>query len=193
MLTWSSHVYYFYLMTYSIGKIPICEAKGQNSVNVFAALGTTRWMTIIHQHLYLILAYISWSSDHINQHATKSITHKYSSYTNDTPYICDTSSEFVSSSIPSWQILTVHAQPFRGARDLAFCLKVPLDSLLVWASSGGSGETAQMRRLAWTFAAHIVDKYQIRLTRPISSCITGWWSSASIFDLDLYFMVQWSY
>ena len=25
------------------------------------------------------------------------------------------------------QILTAHAQPFRGARDLAFCLKVPLD------------------------------------------------------------------
>ena len=41
------------------------------------------------------------------------------------------SSEFVSSSIPSWQILTAHAQPFRWARDLAFCLKVPLDSLLV--------------------------------------------------------------
>ena len=76
------------------------------------------------------------------------------------------SSEFVSSSIPSWQILTAHAQPFRGTRDLAFCLKVPLDSLLVWASSGGSGETARMRRLAWTFAAHIGDKYQIRLTRP---------------------------
>ena len=75
------------------------------------------------------------------------------------------SSEFVSSSIPSWQILTAHAQPFRGARDLAFCLKVPLDSLLVWASSGGSGETARMRRLAWTFAARIGDKYQIRLTR----------------------------
>ena len=51
------------------------------------------------------------------------------------------SSEFVSSSIPSWQILTAHAHPFRGARDLAFCLKVPLDSLLLWASSGGSGET----------------------------------------------------
>ena len=77
------------------------------------------------------------------------------------------SSEFVSSSNRSWQILTVHAQPFRGARDLAFCLKVPLDSLLVWASSGGSGETARMRRLAWTFAARIGDKYQIRLTRPI--------------------------
>ena len=54
------------------------------------------------------------------------------------------SSEFVSSSIPSWQILTAHAQPFRGARDLAFCLKVTLDSLLVWESSGGSGETARM-------------------------------------------------
>ena len=71
------------------------------------------------------------------------------------------SSEFVSSSIPSWQILTAHAQSFRGARDLAFCL----DSLLVWASSGGSGETARMRRLAWTFAARIGDKYQICLTR----------------------------
>ena len=72
------------------------------------------------------------------------------------------SSEFVSSSIPSWQILTAHAHPFRGARDLAFCLKVPLESLLVWASSEGSGETAWMRRLAWTFAARIGDKYQIR-------------------------------
>ena len=76
------------------------------------------------------------------------------------------SSKSVSSSIPSWQILTAHAQPFRGARDLAFCLKVPLDSLLVWASSGGSGETAWMRRLAWFVAARICDKYQIRLTRP---------------------------
>ena len=77
------------------------------------------------------------------------------------------SSEFVSSSNPSWQILTAHAQPFRGARDLAFCLKVPFDSLLVWASSEGSGETARMRRLAWTFAARIGDKYQIRLRRSI--------------------------
>ena len=77
------------------------------------------------------------------------------------------SSEFVSSSIPSWQILTAHAQPFREARDLAFCLKVPLDSLLVWASSEGSGETARMRRLARTFAARIGDKYQISLTRSI--------------------------
>ena len=75
----------------------------------------------------------------------------------------DPSSEFVSSSIPSWQILTAHAQPFRGARDLAFCLKVPLDSLLVWASSGGSGETAPMRRLAWTFAARRGYKYQMHV------------------------------
>ena len=77
----------------------------------------------------------------------------------------------ISSSIPSWQVLTAHAQPFRGTRDLAFCLKVPLDSLLVWASSGGSGETARMRRLAWTFAARIGDKYQIRLTRSIYVCL----------------------
>ena len=83
------------------------------------------------------------------------------------------SSEFLSSSIPSWQILTAHAQTFRGARDLVFCLTVPHDSLLVWASSRGSGETARMRRLAWTFAVRIGDcigdKYQIRLTRPIQS------------------------
>ena len=83
-------------------------------------------------------------------------------------FIWAPSSEFVSSSIPSWQILTAHAQPFRGARDLTFCLKVPFDSLLVWASSEGSGETTRMRRLAWIFAARIGDKYQIRLTRSIS-------------------------
>ena len=41
-----------------------------------------------------------------------------------------------------------------------FLSEVSLDSLLVWASSGGSGETARMRRLAWTFAARICDKYQ---------------------------------
>ena len=89
-------------------------------------------------------------------------------------YIWAPSSEFVSSSIPSWQILTAHAQPFRGTRDLAFCLKVPLDSLLVWASSGGSGESARMRRLAWTFTARIGDKYQIRMTRSIYQfCMLG--------------------
>ena len=102
------------------------------------------------------------------------------------------SNEFVSSSIPSWQSLTAHAQPFRGARDLAFCLKVPLDSLLVWASSGGSGETARMRRLAWTFAARIGDKYQIRLTRsiyyrailhPFSESYCFHWKLSSLFHI----------
>ena len=96
------------------------------------------------------------------------------------------SSKFVSSSIPSWQILTAHAQPFRGARDLAFCLKVPLDSLLVWASSEGSGETARMRRLAWTFAARIGDKYQIRLTwRGPYNC-NDWFTSK-----DKYLAILW--
>ena len=76
------------------------------------------------------------------------ILSKFPSYT----IIWAPSSEFVSSSIPSLQILTAHAQPFRGARDLAFCLKVPLDSLLVWASSGGSGETAWM--LIWSNYDH---------------------------------------
>ena len=107
-----------------------------------------------------------------------------------------TSSEFVSSSIQSWQFLNAHAQPFRGARDLAFCLKVLLDSLLVWASSGGSGETARMRRLAWTFAARIGDKYQICLTRPKVS----WPLKLIIFWLQhfmlncwfcLIFFIQW--
>ena len=50
-----------------------------------------------------------------------------------------------------------------------FLSEVPLDSLLVWASSEGSGETARMRRLAWTFAARIGNKYKIRLTRSICS------------------------
>ena len=92
------------------------------------------------------------------------------------------SSEFVSSSIPSWQISTAHAQTFREARDLAFCLKVPLDSLLVWASSEGSGETARMRRLAWTFAARICAKYQIRLTWSIWQ----WYFKMMLFQFIIY-------
>ena len=66
--------------------------------------------------------------------------------------------------------------------DLAFCLKVPLDSLLVWASSRGSGETAQMRRLAWTFAARKGDKYQIRLTWP--KCSQQLVRNSKIIQLD---------
>ena len=109
--------------------------------------------------------------------ANSSSSVPFSDTSKDRQIIWTASSEFVSSSIPSWQILTAHAQPLRGARDLAFCLKVPLDSLLVWASSGGSGEIARMRRLAWTFAARIVDKYQIRLTRPIfNHCSHCFWN-----------------
>ena len=100
------------------------------------------------------------------------------------------SSEFVSSSIPSWQILTAHAQPFRGPRDLAFCLKVPLHSLLVWASSEGSGKTARMRRLAWTFAARMGDKYQIRLTQSISEKWAGHYKTAQI-QISLHIYAVW--
>ena len=107
-----------------------------------------RWLSLHQWHHFLLL-----------QTCCLELENKYCNFKWAPP------SEFVSSSIPSWQILTAHAQPFRGARDLAFCLKVPLDSLLVWASSEGSGETARMRRLAWTFAARICYKYQIRLTR----------------------------
>ena len=42
-------------MTYSIKQIPSCEAKGENSVNVFAALGTTRWLTIGATFIHFIL------------------------------------------------------------------------------------------------------------------------------------------
>ena len=101
------------------------------------------------------------------------------------------SSEFVSSSIPSWQILTAHAQPFRGARDLAFCLKVPLDSLFVWASSGGSGETARMRRLAWTFAARISDQTKFAWRGPISLVHCWWYSQTKIAFFSSFWSAEW--
>ena len=101
------------------------------------------------------------------EHNARNFESRYTLCFSSWSFIWAPSSEFVSSNIPSWQILTAHAQPFGGARDLALCLKVPLDTLPVWASSEGSGETARMRRLAWTFAARIGDKYQIRLTRSI--------------------------
>ena len=58
--------------------------------------------------------------------------------------------------------------------------------MLVWASSEGSGETARMHRLAWTFAARIGDKHQIRLTRPNKSI--DFVSSYALFTED----AQWS-
>ena len=116
-----------------------------------------------------------WNSEEIKRHMCSSYTLSFTRG-KKTFEPCQAN---LSSSIPSWQILTAHAQPFRGARDLAFCLKVPLVSLLVWVSSKSSGETARMRRLAWTFAAGIGDKYQIRLT----------WS---ILFWDSWLFVMWS-
>ena len=115
---------------------------------------------------YCIKTVFSLENGEIAWSTSSPSMHQNSNYINqDSTIKWAPSSEFVSSSIPSWQILTAHAQPFRGARDLAFCLKVTLDSLLVFASCEGSGETARMRRLAWTFAARIGDKYQICLSR----------------------------
>ena len=42
--------------------------------------------------------------------------------------------------------------------------------LIAYASSEGSGEPAHPRSLAWTFAARIGDKHQIRLTRSVYKC-----------------------
>ena len=142
----------------------------------FLGVRIFRKSTVIHVYLYLPNTKLvtvaerlslTWSNeaDCKDAKALINLRWAYMSFCKWAP-----SSEFVSSSIPSWQILTAHAQPFRGARDLTFCQKVPLDSLLVWASSEGSGETARMRRLAWTFAARICDKYQIRLTRSKCCC-----------------------
>ena len=70
--------------------------------------------------------------------------------------------------------------------------------MLVWASSRGSGETARMRRLIWTFAARIGDKYQIRLTWPnwynMSHAMRFWLflSSINSFFNRAYSAIQWS-
>ena len=114
----------------------------------------TLWCQVVYRRIYChrFLTSSSQTSHYIRKYIRIS-DHKYSKFLH--AYTWAPSSEFVSSSILSWSILTVHAQPFRGSRDLAFCLKVPLNSPLVWASSGGSGETARMCRLAWTFAARI--------------------------------------
>ena len=135
------------------------------------------WSKLLYWYLYV------WIYERNGQHL-----HSWSHIAEIYIYtIWAPSSEFVSSSIQSWHILTGHAQTFRGARDLTFCLKVPLHSLLVWASSEGFGETARMRRLAWTFAALIGDKYQIRLPRSI--CL--WNIPASGRNDYMYFVSPW--
>ena len=52
-----------------------------------------------------------------------------------------------------------HAQPSSGARCLVFGRTLRLLPYFMWANSEGSGEPAQMRRLAWAFAGRLCDKY----------------------------------
>ena len=52
-----------------------------------------------------------------------------------------------------------HAQPSSGARCLIFGRTLRLLPYFMCANSEGSGETAQMRRLAWAFAGRLCDKY----------------------------------
>ena len=87
-----------------------------------------------------------WVSKHFIYNGWQHLAHNYNNFSNVRIFRILTvdvsatlwapSSKIVSLSISSWQILTAHAQPFRGTRDLAFC---PRDSLLVWATSRGSG------------------------------------------------------
>ena len=58
-----------------------------------------------------------------------------------------------------------YAQLFSRTICLPLWLKFPLDLLLMWANSNGSGKTARMRRLAWTFAFRICNNGSFRTTR----------------------------
>ena len=49
-------------------------------------------------------------------------------------------------------------QPSTGARYLGFGLNIRLVPYYVFANCEGSGETAQMYRLTWTFAGRLCDK-----------------------------------
>ena len=78
-------------------------------------------------------------------------------------YIWAPSSEFVSSSIPSWQILNFACPAIQRGQGSGF-----LSEGSSWLSAYMSEQRRFWpRRLAWTFAARIGDKYQIRLTRSI--------------------------
>ena len=52
-----------------------------------------------------------------------------------------------------------HTQPSIGARCLIFGRTILLFPYVMCANSKGSGETAQMHRLARAFAGHLCDKY----------------------------------
>ena len=55
-------------------------------------------------------------------------------------------------------------QLLKSVRDMALCLKLPLAPCIVWATSEGSGETAQMRRLARAIADCLCDKYHFHMS-----------------------------
>ena len=59
---------------------------------------------------------------------------------------------------PVNSFLNMHAQPSSGARCLIFGLTLFLFLYFMCANSKGSGETAQMRKIAWAFAV-AYDKY----------------------------------
>ena len=58
------------------------------------------------------------------------------------------------SDLPSNQPFSAHARPLSKVTSCPL-VKFPLDLLLMWANSTGSGETALMRSLTWTFAVRI--------------------------------------
>ena len=53
----------------------------------------------------------------------------------------------------------MHAQPSNAATRLIFGQILRLLIYFMCANSEGSGETARMRSLAWTFAVRLCDKY----------------------------------
>ena len=60
---------------------------------------------------------------------------------------------------PQTHSSNAHAQPPSGARCLIFGRTLRLLPYFMWTNSEGSGETARMRRLAWSIAGRLCDKY----------------------------------
>ena len=68
-----------------------------------------------------------------------------------------------------------HVQPFRGTRSLIFSRTLRLLSYFMCANSEGSGETAQMHRLAWAYAGRPCDIEDIRVFQcKIEFYFTEW-------------------
>ena len=70
---------------------------------------------------------------------------------------------------------TSSAQPSNGARCLIFGQTIRLLPYFMCANSKSSGETAQMRRLAWAFAGRLCDKYHNLMSWLIF--VTDWFRS----------------